>query len=544
MKRLVVYLFGLLLVLMGCTTAGERARMRAGLDSINHLNRTDQPFAIQDVEPYVRFFDNHGNPNDRLLAHYLLGRAYYEHGEAPMALQCYHDALDCADTTSQDCDYAQLARVYGQMADLFYYQTLFRQQLTYEKLAEHYAWKGKDTLSAIQCYDSQSLAFSELGLTDSAIIIAEEASRLYEKYGYSDFAATTLGGISRLLIDKGDITKARKYMNAYESKSGNFDEYGNIEDGREMYYHFKGLLYLACANLDSAEYWFRKELKVGKDVYNQNGGAVGLGKVYDQRNMPDSAAKYYRYAYAMNDSAFKRMAIDKIANMQAMYDYTQQQQLAQSESIRANRATNLFWMSIAMLIIITLTTYITISKINQKKQNAIRNYRNSLAQIEQAQYDIARLHDQEISNKILIVEKKRVIEALQVEIKKFQAKSSKANHTDLEMRLKESDEYKLFLNYSCKGLKPSDGEWQCMHIKMFELFPEFHNLLIANKHLLNQNEFNACILMRMHFKPADLMNMLGISSAYSNKIRKTLLQKLFNSEGRADEFDERICSFY
>jgi len=37
-----------------------------------------------------------------------------------MALQCYHDAIDCADTTATDCDYAQLARVYGQMGDIFY----------------------------------------------------------------------------------------------------------------------------------------------------------------------------------------------------------------------------------------------------------------------------------------------------------------------------------------------------------------------------------------------------------------------------------------
>ena len=57
-----------------------------------------------------------------LLAHYLLGRAYHEHGEAPMALQCYHEAIDCADTTAADCDYAQLARVYGQMGDIFYNQ--------------------------------------------------------------------------------------------------------------------------------------------------------------------------------------------------------------------------------------------------------------------------------------------------------------------------------------------------------------------------------------------------------------------------------------
>ena len=83
----------LLAILVGCTTEGERAAMRAGLDSINVRNRTDRPFTVRDVEPYVRFFDDHGTANDRLLAHYLLGRAYYEHGEAPMALQCYHDAV-------------------------------------------------------------------------------------------------------------------------------------------------------------------------------------------------------------------------------------------------------------------------------------------------------------------------------------------------------------------------------------------------------------------------------------------------------------------
>jgi tetratricopeptide (TPR) repeat protein len=133
MKQLIAFFLVMLLMTVGCTTEGERIRMRSGLDSLNTLNRTDQPFTVQDVEPYVRFFDDHGTSNDRLLAHYLLGRAYYDHGEAPMALQCYHDAIDCADTTAQDCDYAQLARVYGQMAEIFYYQGLFRRQLAFEK---------------------------------------------------------------------------------------------------------------------------------------------------------------------------------------------------------------------------------------------------------------------------------------------------------------------------------------------------------------------------------------------------------------------------
>ena len=61
--------------------------MRQGLDSLNQRNRTDQPFTTKDVEPYVRFFDSHGTATDRLVAHYLLGRASYEAGEAPTALE-------------------------------------------------------------------------------------------------------------------------------------------------------------------------------------------------------------------------------------------------------------------------------------------------------------------------------------------------------------------------------------------------------------------------------------------------------------------------
>ena len=130
MKRLIVYLFVWVAVLIGCTTEADRSRMRSSLDSINMLNRNGQPFTIDDVQPYVRFFDDHGTANDRLLAHYLLGLAYYDHGEVPMALKCYQDAVDCADTTDADCDYAQLARVYAQMSQVFYSQELYQEQLT------------------------------------------------------------------------------------------------------------------------------------------------------------------------------------------------------------------------------------------------------------------------------------------------------------------------------------------------------------------------------------------------------------------------------
>lgn len=321
MKQLVVYVLGLLLVLMGCTTAGERARMRAGLDSINVLNRTDQSFTVQDVTPYVRFFDDHGTPNDQMQAHYLLGRAYYEHGEAPMALQCYQEAADRADTATADCDYKQLSRVFGQMADIFYHQGLYRQELLYDRLAEKYAWKGKDTLAALINLEEQSFAFKRLGLIDSAIYIIEEVAIHYKEYGYPTDATIALGTIVRDLVEKEEKTKAKNYMDQYEFNSGFFDEDGNIQKGREIYYNAKGYFYLTRHMLDSAEYWFRKELHDGRDYNNQNAGAYALALVYEQRHKPDLTAKYYRYAYAMNDSMYARQATTTVERMQSMYDY-------------------------------------------------------------------------------------------------------------------------------------------------------------------------------------------------------------------------------
>jgi tetratricopeptide (TPR) repeat protein len=541
--RQLLAVFLLLVALCCCTTDAERTQMRSGLDSLNQRNRTDQPFTVQEADSFVRFFDRHGTANDRLLAHYLLGRAYYEHGEAPMALECYHDALDCADTTAQDCDYAQLARVYAQLADLFYDQTLFRQQLTYEKLAEHYAWKGKDTLSAIQCYDSQSLAFSELGLTDSAIIIAEEASRLYEKYGYSDFAATTLGGISRLLIEKGDIAKARKYMNAYESKSGNFDESGNIEDGREMYYHFKGLLYIACANLDSAEYWFRKELKGGKDVYNQNGGAVGLGKVYDQRNMPDSAAKYYRYAYAMNDSAFMQMSTQSVGQIQAMYDYTRHQKIAIQESEKANRHFIIICICLGFIIIICLSTYIVIRELSRKKKDAEQKYLQSLAIIEQARHDIASLRVGEDVNKELISEKEQIIREQEIIVKSLLHNDS-SSQSLADKRLKDAEIYNRFVQLSIKGQQPTYEEWEQIGSKIFLCYPGFKEFLSRHEPLINEKEYKTCLLIRIGFKPTNIGLMLGVSSSYITELRSKMLQKLFGMSGTSKMFDKLIRDIY
>lgn len=65
---------------------------------------------FQDV---VAYYDVHGTSNERMQAHYLLGCVFRDQREAPKAIQCYEEAIECADTLSNTCDFVSLYSIYG-----------------------------------------------------------------------------------------------------------------------------------------------------------------------------------------------------------------------------------------------------------------------------------------------------------------------------------------------------------------------------------------------------------------------------------------------
>ena len=533
----------MLLVLMGCTTAGERALMRAGLDSINIRNHNDQPFTAQDVEPYVRFFDDHGTPNDQLLAHYLLGRAYYEHGEAPMALQCYHDALDCADTTAQDCDYAQLARVYGQMALVFYQQGLFRHQLELEKQSVKYAWLANDTLAALMNYEQESFAYSSLGMPDSAIFVIEDVASKYRKYGNPTYAAISLSCIIRTLIQKGEFRKAKQYMDIYESESVLFDTHGNIAQGREIYYNIKGCYYLETDRLDSAEYYFRKELRTGKDFNNQNAAALDIAKLFQKQHQKDSAAKYALYAYAMSDSLYAHKTTQTVERMQAMYDYSRSQELARKEKENAAKEKRKLYFSVSLsLLIIAISAYI-IYVMREEKLRQQELYRHNLEQLEQTQSEILQLRIHADEYEELLAEKEKLLEQQSAEMQMHRQKLL-INHSVIEKSIKESDIYQLLLGKQY-GQALSIGELRECRKLVIENLPEFNSLLLSKQYKLNAKDFNVCILFRLGFKSKEISNMLDITQGRVSQICTKVLKEIFGEDtGGASELIAKLHKLY
>ena len=542
MKQLLTVI-AILLALSCCTTEADRTRMRASLDSINQCNRTGQPFTVRLVEPYVRFFDNHGTANDRLLAHYLLGRAYHEHGEAPMALQCYHDAIDCADTTAADCDFAQLARVYGQMAEVFYYQGLYRQQLLFEKLSVEYAWKGNDTLLALQNYEQECYAYNNLALQDSAILIVEDVASMYEQYGYSPDAAIALAGIVRPLINRREYQKAKNYMDIYETKSGLFDTDGNIEKGREIYYNVKGLYYLYNNKLDSAEYFFRKELHDGRDYNNQNAGANGLVLLYQRLHNTDSIAKYSLYAYAMSDSLYARKTAKEVERMQAMYDYTRHQQVARQEKEKAAKEKSKRQFVIAILILVMVLAIAIIYEMSVERKRKQEQHIRTLEALEQTQSEILLLRAHDKENEELLEIKVKQFEELRTQFQELKNKSL-IDHASIDNQIRETDTYKKLLERQY-GKKLTVEELRASRKLVLEYLPEFNGLLLSKEYRLNPKNFNLCILFRLGFKSKEVSNMLGLSPGRISQICSKLLRDVFKKdEGGATELMEILHELY
>ena len=522
---------------------GKGFRMRYRLHRLNALNKVDTLFRSTDeARELADYFDDHGTPNEQMLAYYLLGRAYYDIHEAPMALSCFQTASEKADTTAADCDFRQLSRVYGQMSNIFYQQGLYEQELECEDLSARYGWKGNDSLTAICSLAGKIYVYKKQKKSDSAIIICEKTINLLDSCGYRKQSASYYASILRELVDKGDILKAKEYMAKYENESGYFDSNNNIETGREAYYYSKGYYYMVTNQYDSAEYYFRKELRDGKDFNNQNGGSRGLALLFQKKHMPDSAAKYALYSYAMNDSVYAQRAMKEVEQMQGMYDYSRNQKIAEQAKEKADKEHKKVRFAIFILLVVITIGLLIGKKIYGVRKKERLNYEEKLSSLAKTHSEVIQLRTHEQALNKLLQEKENYAVKLQKDIEAYKEKVGLQKDSS-ETRLEKSAIYSSLCKLAAKGAELSDDQWQQVYVMVIDIFPNFYKLISEKQYELSENEFKTCILIRLHFNPKTVANMVGLSPSSITKIRNNMMEKLFGERGKAKELDERLMQY-
>ncbi len=542
-------------------------------------NKCDTVFSDDSLQKeLVKYYDRYGTPNERMTAHYLLGRAYSDMGEAPIAMRCYQEATDCADTTSISCDWWNLSRIYLQLAYLYYESYMPKELSEVLRLSQSTAMHAGDTLTSILSIAKQYGVYELTGKRDSAAIVIRDAAQLYEAYGRKDLASQALSTLIEDEVDKGNLGEASHIIRCYEGYSGYFDNHHEIENGREIYYYSKGIYYLGIGCADSADFAFRKLLDKAQDMNDIHAAYLGLRKKYLQTGPKDSLVKYAMLSESSNDSLFIEHYKANVQQLQKHFNYSRHIENEQRLMRSSERKDRLLLVIIFIFIVVAIASVAFFHNQRRKREAKLKEYRENLDHLHQLKMEMAELiHNNEITAVNLSCEsamqqndieyikrythelrekleesRRLTLEAISSkneEIRRLTAKHEKydkffENKTrdDIMKAIQKSDIVQKFNFYVTHPLHiPTIEDWDKLNQLFHEVHPNFPTTLQDTYHL-STKEYRMCQLVFAGISPKGIATLMGFNKSNASNIRKRLLAKLTGKDGKASEFDQFLLS--
>ena len=424
-RPILMMLCGLWL-LYGC--GADKEQMLRQLEQLEQANRADSVMRNDSLaKDLVAYFDKHGTPNERMRAHYILGRTYSDIGEAPCAISSYLDAIDAADTTVSDCDFYTLGSVYSQMATVYHSQLLLTNEIEARNKATHYDYRANEIKWAIYNQVLSSGAYILLNKKDSAEIILKSALEQYRKHGFKQQALRYSKTLLLLYTESPQrLDEAKALMDQFEAESDLFDEHHELPPSQHIYYYFKGKYYEGIHKLDSAEYYYRKIYRPGMSYASQDPMYRGLLSVFSKRHQADSIAKYAQLYCTANDSSIALKDQNIVAQMAANYNYSRLQKEAHENEVKAYKRLIGLIVTAVVLAIILIAAFM-LWKNNQRKINRLKKeFANATDEYEENLHELQLL---ESTHQQVIATIQQELTEAQGESSGFREKYAKAQQT-------------------------------------------------------------------------------------------------------------------
>lgn len=560
----------------------NKDRMKLLLLKTKALNKLNCPVDSDILAELVDYFDRYGEANDKMLANYILGCRYIVDGNSSEALRFLRIAAEAADTADVACDYKTLHKIHVHTAMQLMGQNALTDAMAENILALRYALMAKDTFNAIITMEQRANIYMNQGHGDKALDIRSKLYDLYMKHGYEREAAISLWPLADMLIKSGKLVDAKRCLDVFEKKSGLIDNDGNIEPGYEAYYIAKGRYLTKLENFDSAEYYFKKCIRVTKSYFNLNDCYVGLSDIYKRKHNTDSVIKYSDMARMVTDSMYAKMNTTHIQQMRAMYDYNEYKLSAEVYKRKVGNARLLvvIVVFITSLIVLGILWYIKRKKMAQRM--VVLKYESNIAELERAKQELCDVNERQQE------EMKQIIEEKTNEIKR-QSKTNENylhNIQELEQSRKElydfserqKDKFNALIDeknnqieqlknemlkyegvYDAKSIKSRYSDEPIVKQLKYHARKDFIQMnaeevkqlktLFAEtepfnkiESLVNSNEYQVCMLVRIGLTPSDICILTGLSQSNISNIRKRLLTKLTGRNGSSKDFDAYIMN--
>ena len=100
-------------------------KMRYELLHSEVQNKTYNIFTTDSIlKDVVAYYDQNGTTLEKMRAYYMLGCAYHDMGEAPLAIDAYNTATPSEDENNSELEKRLVSSIYSQMASLYHQQLL------------------------------------------------------------------------------------------------------------------------------------------------------------------------------------------------------------------------------------------------------------------------------------------------------------------------------------------------------------------------------------------------------------------------------------
>ena len=447
----------------------------------------------------LRYYQEEGDPRLLPEACYYAGRVTRDLGDAPQALDYFHQALDALQTSDyqsrmqgqEERTLKLQGKIHAQMGYLFRRQHLYDEAI--KAMEEGYAIDSlnQDTLGMLLRLCEVGNLYQYKKEYDLASSCYERSKKLASSINDSAQYIKTLYQEATLMEDLGKYDSARIII----EKLPVLDNYNYLSIVASIYAHCK---------LESKALDIYKKLTTSSNLVAKSNANLWLGNDANIRGNAIAASEYFRTYMSLEDSLNRQKNENAVILSQSLYNYQLREKKIHKLEIQEYRHNIAAWMLLASVTLLILLFYIEHTRKMKIKQ----------------QYEL--LQGLIAASKMDLEHKKSITAATMKE-------------------LIEGDIY-IHLKKLCEKRTPlKEEEWLMVEKVLLSYFPDFIPKL-RGTYNYNETEWKLSLLLKMGFSWAEIASLIGRSYTAIHSSQTRLLKKLFPQGSEYDNWQEFISA--
>ena len=179
----------------------------------------DKPFVSLDtVEMVADYYNRKGNPQDRVNANYLMGRANYLSGDVLKATECYNRCLEDSVSTDDARFNILLSKVHSQLSLIYHEQKIPDWEEQEIRWAMFYAERADDTLLSLIYRQFLYGPYYQRNDHEGVVKVVKEVCGMLRDMGRETEAARMCTILMNSYLELGDYVSAKKIWNGTDDE--------------------------------------------------------------------------------------------------------------------------------------------------------------------------------------------------------------------------------------------------------------------------------------------------------------------------------------